>query len=228
MKKLAVMGCAVAGVSACLAMDVPSGDVSIDTSAYVAPANPAPAVLSDRAAFWADMSSASVVEGDGKLSRWRDARETAAAAATPTRYYAEPAWFNATTFDNVKPTVTTLGAAGRKTMYFNGASGQYLRLKLNGADTALTPVRHFFFVHFPTNYFGAVIGHTENYHVPFYLNPTVSNSFLYEMSKKAAENLGRPCSSASKSRADVSTGAGDGRTNAPVECRQLARVMKSW
>lgn len=147
-----------------------------------------PDYLVERAAFWADTGSISVIaDGAGKLIQWRDVRETAAVGATPARIYGTPAWTNGdtTAFQGVNPSVVTLGEGetARKALYFNGRSGQYLRLKNGASNASIVNVRNVFAVHCPSNWFGAVVGamstSRRGVFQPYYFN----NSFIFDMSK---------------------------------------------
>ena len=170
------------------AVDIPSGSVELETDPSVP--NPVPSAVTDKAAFWMDMSETSVVSADGgvTLSMWRDCRETAAKDATPTLYYATPAWTNggegstvSHEYQDVNPALQTLGAAQRKTLYFRGRSGIYLRLKKNGANATLSDVRHVFAVHNPSNWFGAVVGEAETNRRGCLLLQPNQNSYVYKM-----------------------------------------------
>ena len=196
MKKSLVSGCLNAEVVVAVAMlsftgfavDIPSGSVEVDTDSSVP--NPVPACLTDKAAFWMDMGETSVVSADGgeTLAMWRDCRETAAKGATPTFYYATPAWTNGgdgTTvsheYQDVNPAILTLGVAQRKTLYFRGRSGIYLRLKKNASNATLTDIRHVFAVHNPSNWFGAVVGEAEKNRRGCLLLQPNQNSYVYKM-----------------------------------------------
>lgn len=186
--KAVVLSVVVASGLVGFAADVPSGTVALETSAEVP--NPVPACLSDKAAFWMDMSEASIVSDDGgeTISMWRDCRETAAKDVTPTLYYATPAWTNggdgtpvSYEYKGVNPAIQTLGAAARKTLYFHGRSGIYLRLKKNAANATLSDVRHVFAVHNPSNWFGAVVGEAEVNRRGCLLLQQDRSSYVYKM-----------------------------------------------
>lgn len=197
MKKSLVSGCLNSVVVVAVAMlsntgfavDIPSGSAEVDTGSSVP--NPVPACLTDKAAFWMDMGETSVVSADSgeTLSMWRDCRETAAKDATPTLYYATPAWTNggggavavSHEYQGVNPSILTLGAAQRKTLYFHGQSGIYLRLKKNAANATLLDIRHVFAVHNPSNWFGAVVGEAERNRRGCLLLQPNQSSYIYKM-----------------------------------------------
>lgn len=163
MKKLMVVALVPFAVAPVFAETNILEDTTIEATAYVQTVPELPDYLKERAAFWADTGSISVVvDAAGKLAQWRDLRETAAVGATPTRIYGVPAWTNGDTaaFQNVNPSIVTLGEGTtvRTALYFNGRSGQYLRLKEGLADKSIKNVRNVFAVHFPSNWFGAVVG----------------------------------------------------------------------
>jgi len=154
----ALVGSVILSVSTVVAAaDIPSGTVALQTEADVPIA--VPAAVTEKAAFWMDMSEASVVSADGgeTLSAWRDCRETVDRNATPTRYYAVPAWTNggegasvSHEYAGIGPAIVTVGEAARKALDFRGRSGIYLRLKKDGEDAQLwRTVRHVFII---TNY----------------------------------------------------------------------------
>lgn len=169
-------------------------DTTIEATAYVHTVPELPDYLKERAAFWADTGSISVIDdGAGKLTQWRDLRETAAVGATPTRIYGVPAWTNGdtTAFQNVNPSVVTLGegTTARKALYFNGRSGQYLRLKEGTADKSIKNVRNVFAVHFPSNWFGSIVGaYTESRRGVFQLWAH-DNSYLFNLKNASNDGL---------------------------------------
>ena len=128
----------------------------VNLSAPLAAAS-APECL-QKAAFWVDDSSL-VNDGAGGVAQWRDVRETG--GETPMRYYAVPAWTNATTFASVNPAIESIGEPARTAVNFNGRSGQYLRFMKGGTKVRLNGIRHLFAVHCPSNWFPSIIGEAE-------------------------------------------------------------------
>lgn len=193
-----LVGSAILSVStAVAATEISSGAVALQTDADV-PVS-VPEAVTAKAAFWMDMSEASVVSADGgeTLSVWRDCRETADRDATPVRYYAVPAWTNGGEgvtvchdYAGVGPAIATVGEAARKALDFHGRSGIYLRLKKDGADARLyRTVRHVFAVQNPSNWFGSVVGGASaNREGAFLLTPS-DKSYLYKMANRATSPL---------------------------------------
>lgn len=194
----ALAGSAILSVSMVVAaMDIPSGTVALRAEADVPIA--VPAAVTEKAAFWMDMGETSVVSADGgeTLSVWRDCRETADRDATPTRYYAVPAWTNggegasvSHEYADVGPAIVTVGEAARKALDFHGRSGIYLRLKKAGEDARLfRTVRHVFSVQNPSNWFGAVVGGmTANQEGALLLTPS-DCSYIYKMAARGTDPL---------------------------------------
>ncbi len=179
------------------AMDIPSGEVALQTDADVTVA--VPEAVTGKAALWMDMGEASVVSADGgeTLSVWRDCRETAGRDVTPTRYYAVPAWTNggesvsvSHEYDGVGPAIVTVGEAARRALDFRGRSGIYLRLKKDGEEARLfRTVRHVFAVHSPSNWFGAVVGGVTANQEGAFLLTTSDRSYVYKMATRETAPL---------------------------------------
>ncbi len=146
----------------------------------------APPAACAKAAFWVNETSLVTTNGvaaaEGEeapvyAARWCDVRETDRAA--PTRLYAEPKWFGSAALparlDGLDPVAGTFD--GRAGVYFGGASsGQYMRWRQNGAETALNNIHHLFIVHAVTNCVGHPVGWETVYRSGPFLNTVETNT----------------------------------------------------
>lgn len=146
----------------------------------------APPAACAKAAFWVNETSLVTTNGvpaaEGEeapvyAARWCDVRETDRAA--PTRLYAEPKWFGSAALparlDGLDPVAGTFD--GRAGVYFGGASsGQYMRWRQNGAETALNNIHHLFIVHAVTNCVGHPVGWETVYRGGPFLNTVETNT----------------------------------------------------
>lgn len=143
-----------------------------------------PPAVCEKAAFWVDPSSIvatnGIADADGEAiayaARWCDVRETD--RESPTRVYAVPKWHGSeaipATLAGVDPVATAL--QGRSAVYFGGAtSGQYMRWRLNGEETAISDVCHLFIVHAVTSCLGTPVGCEST------SNPRRSNPLIVSM-----------------------------------------------
>lgn len=146
----------------------------------------APPAACAKAAFWVNETSLVTTNGvpaaEGEeapvyAARWCDVRETDRVA--PTRLYAEPKWFGSAALparlDGLDPVAGTFD--GRAGVYFGGASsGQYMRWRQNGAETALNNIHHLFIVHAVTNCVGHPVGWETVYRGGPFLNTVETNT----------------------------------------------------
>ena len=108
-----------------------------------------PACIASKAAFWVDASADNgslVLDGDNRVTKWCDRRETN--TASPTRYYAVPARANQT---SENPGQTYVHNDGTNAVYFGGYCGRqndsYMRFQENGSAADIAKIRHAFVVH---------------------------------------------------------------------------------